>query len=214
MESAADRHTRAAGAAPAAPEFPPRPPTLSPMSAEDFENPWETVSSRVVYDNPWIRVREDEVVRPDGLPGIYGVVHFKNIAVGVLAVEGGMLYLVGQFRYPLERYSWEIPEGGCAEGEEPLSAARRELEEETGLRACRWSKMGEAHLSNSVSDELAVWYLAEELEQGERRPEGTEKLLIRRVSLREALGMVGSGEITDALSIHAIQQFQLRQLLA
>ena len=184
------------------------------MSDEDFESPWETVSSRVVYDNPWIRVREDEVVRPDGLPGIYGVVHFKNVAVGVLAVEDGMLYLVGQFRYPLERYSWEIPEGGCAEGEEPLAAARRELEEETGLRALRWSKMGEAHLSNSVSDELAVWFLAEELEQGERRPEGTEKLLIRRVSLKEALGMVGSGEITDALSILAIQQFQLRRPLA
>jgi 8-oxo-dGTP pyrophosphatase MutT (NUDIX family) len=181
------------------------------MSAEDFENPWRTVSTRVVYDNPWIRVREDEVVRPDGLPGIYGVVHFKNVAVGVLALEEGMLYLVGQYRYPLERYSWEIPEGGCPEGEEPLQTARRELAEETGLRARRWTKMGEAHLSNSVSDELAVWFLAEELEQGERRPDGTEKLQVRRVSLKEALRMVESGEITDALSVLAIQQLLLRQ---
>ena len=184
------------------------------MSAEEFDNPWEKVSTRVVYDNPWIRVREDEVVRPDGLPGIYGVVHFKNIAVGVLAFEEGMLYLVGQYRYPLERYSWEIPEGGCPEGEDPLQTARRELAEETGLRASRWAKMGEAHLSNSVSDELAVWFLAEGLEQGELSPEGTEKLQVRRVSLKEALRMVNSGEITDALSVLAIQQLLLRQELA
>jgi 8-oxo-dGTP pyrophosphatase MutT (NUDIX family) len=184
------------------------------MSAEEFENPWEKVSTRVVYDNPWIRVREDEVVRPDGLPGIYGVVHFKNVAVGILALEDGMLYLVGQYRYPLERYSWEIPEGGCPEGEAPLQTARRELAEETGLRASRWTKMGEAHLSNSVSDELAVWFLAEGLEQGKLSPEGTEKLQVRRVSLKEALRMVNSGEITDALSVLAIQQLLLRQQLA
>jgi 8-oxo-dGTP pyrophosphatase MutT (NUDIX family) len=181
------------------------------MSADDFENPWETVSARVVYDNPWIRVREDEVVRPDGQPGIYGVVHFKNVAVGVLAVEDGALYLVGQFRYPLGVYSWEIPEGGCPEGEDPLQAARRELEEETGLRARLWTKMGEAHLSNSVSDELAVWFLAEGLERGERRPEGTEKIQVRRVSLEEAGELVSSGEITDALSVIAIQQLLLRR---
>ena len=184
------------------------------MSAGESENPWETVSTRVVYDNPWIRVREDEVVRPDGLPGIYGVVHFKNVAVGVLAVEDDMLYLVGQYRYPLGRYSWEIPEGGCPEGSDHLEAARRELAEETGLRARRWTKMGEAHLSNSVSDELAVWFLAEGLEQGERRPEGTEKLQVRRVSLRGALAMVNSGEITDAISMLAIQQLLLHQQLA
>ncbi len=181
------------------------------MSAEDFENPWERVSTRVVYENPWIRVREDEVVRPDGLPGIYGVVHFKNVAVGILAVEDGALYLVGQFRYPLGIYSWEIPEGGCPEGEDPLEAARRELEEETGLRARVWTKMGEAHLSNSVSDELAVWFLAEGLEKGERRPEGTERLQVRRVSLAEAEEMLDAGLITDALSVIAIQQLLLRR---
>jgi 8-oxo-dGTP pyrophosphatase MutT (NUDIX family) len=180
------------------------------MSLEEFDNPWEKVSTRVVYDNPWIRVREDAVVRPDGQPGIYGVVHFKNIAVGILAVEDEMLYLVGQYRYTLERFSWEIPEGGCPQGEAPLEAARRELEEETGLRARRWLKMGEAHLSNSVTDELAVWFLAKELEQGACRPEGTEKLLVRRVSVRESLEMVASGEIKDALSVLAIQQLHLR----
>ncbi|HVF42348.1 MAG TPA: NUDIX hydrolase [Pyrinomonadaceae bacterium] len=181
------------------------------MDAEESLNPWETVSTRVVYDNPWIRVREDEVVRPDGRPGIYGVVHFKNVAVGVLAVEDGELYLVGQYRYTLERYSWEIVEGGCPEGEDTLDAARRELEEETGLRARDWVRMGEAHLSNSVSDELAVWYLATGLEQGEPRPDGTERLQVRRVSLEDALRMTLAGEITDALSVLALMHLRLRR---
>ena len=150
------------------------------------------------------------MVRPDGQPGIYGVVHFKNVAVGVLATEGGEVYLVGQYRYALERYSWEIVEGGCPEGEETLDAARRELEEETGLRARDWERMGEAHLSNSVSDELAVWYLATGLEQGECRPEGTERLQVRRVPVEEALRMALSGEITDALSMLALMHLRLR----
>ena len=181
------------------------------MDAEESLNPWETVSTRVVYDNPWIKVREDEVIRPDGLPGIYGVVHFKNVAVGVLAVEDGEVYLVGQYRYTLERYSWEIVEGGCPEGEDTLDAARRELEEETGLRARDWLRMGEAHLSNSVSDELAVWYLATGLEHGEPRPDGTERLQVRRVSLEDALRMTFAGEITDALSMLALMQLRLRR---
>jgi 8-oxo-dGTP pyrophosphatase MutT (NUDIX family) len=180
------------------------------MDTEESVNPWETVSTRVVYDNPWIKVREDEVVRPDGRPGIYGVVHFKNVAVGVLAVEAGEVYLVGQYRYTLERYSWEIVEGGCAEGEDVLDAARRELEEEAGLRARNWVRMGEAHLSNSVSDELAVWYLATGLEECERRPEGTERLQVRRVPVEEALRMALAGEITDALSMLALMQLSLR----
>lgn len=180
------------------------------MDAEESLNPWETVSTREVYDNPWIGVREDSVVRPDGQPGIYGVVHFKNVAVGVLAVEDGEVYLVGQYRYTLERYSWEIVEGGCPEGEDTLDAARRELEEETGLRARDWVKMGAAHLSNSVSDELAVWYLATGLEQGEPRPDGTERLQVRRVRLEEALRMAFEGEMTDALSVLALMHLRLR----
>src|SRR5262245_17307219 len=102
---------------------------------DDTKNPWTTLSSRTVYDNLWIRVREDQVTRPDGQPGIYGVVHFKNLAVGVLAIDAeGFVHLVGQYRYVLNRYSWEIPEGGCPQGEDPLAAARRELAEETGLQ--------------------------------------------------------------------------------
>ena len=156
-------------------------------------------------------MREDRVVRPDGEEGIYGVVHFKNKAIGILAVEDDQLYLVGQYRYPLDAYSWEIPEGGCPEGEDPLVAAQRELLEETGLRARDWARLGEAHLSNSVSDELAIWFLATGLIQGEQCPEGTEQLKIRRVTLDEALRMALTGEITDAVSLLAIMHYRLRQ---
>jgi 8-oxo-dGTP pyrophosphatase MutT (NUDIX family) len=176
---------------------------------DETANPWCKLASREVYDNDWIHVREDTVIRPDHQRGIYGVVHFKNLAIGVLAIEDDDIYLVGQYRYPLDKYSWEIPEGGCAKGEEPLEAARRELEEETGLRAEKWEKMGEAHLSNSATDELAIWFLATGLTEGRQRPEGTEQLSVRRVSFQEALSMVLKGEITDALSALAIMQYQL-----
>ena len=177
---------------------------------DETKNPWRTISTREVYDNNWIKVREDEVIRPDGERGIYGVVHYKNIAVGVLAVEGDSIYLVGQYRYVLDRYSWEIPEGGCAEGEDILCAARRELEEETGLRAAKWELLGRAYLSNSVSDELAVWFLATELTQGEHHPEGTEQINVRRVPFEDALRMAMVGEITDALSLLAIMDYRFK----
>ncbi len=176
---------------------------------EELINPWRTLASRLVYDNPWITVREDEVLRPDGRPGIYGVVQYKNVAVGILPVDGADVYLVGQYRYTLDRYSWEIPEGGCPVGEDPLAAAKRELREETGLEAGKWRLAGEAHLSNSVSDERALWFVATELSLGESCPEGTERLLVRRVPFGEALRMALAGEITDALSLLAIMRFQL-----
>jgi 8-oxo-dGTP pyrophosphatase MutT (NUDIX family) len=176
---------------------------------DEDKNPWQTLSSREVYENSWIKIREDEIVRPDGEPGIYGVVHYKNIAIGILPIEDGHIYLVGQHRYPLEQYSWEIPEGGCAEGEDLLAAAQRELAEETGLRAANWKLVGEAHLSNSVSDERAVWFQATSLTQGEPEPEGTEQLNIQRLPGEQVLRMALSGEITDALSLLAIMSYQL-----
>jgi 8-oxo-dGTP pyrophosphatase MutT (NUDIX family) len=181
------------------------------VTQDETRNPWQTVSSEEVYDNPWIHVREDRVIRPDGEPGIYGVVHYKNIAVGVLPIEEDHIYLVGQYRYPLQSYSWEIPEGGCPEGEEPLLAARRELKEETGLEARRWRRLGEAYLSNSVADEYAVWFLATGLVPGDSIPEGAERLNVRRVPLREALTMALDGEITDALSLLAIMSYALER---
>jgi ADP-ribose pyrophosphatase len=176
---------------------------------DETKNPWKVVSTKNVYENDWISVREDAVIRPDDERGIYGVVHFKNLAIGVLAIEDDFVYLVGQYRYPLEKYSWEIPEGGCAEGEDPLGAAQRELEEETGLRARNWRKLGESYLSNSVSDELAIWFVATDLVQGEHCPEGTEQLVVRRVEFADAFRMAMSGEISDAISQLAIMQYRL-----
>ena len=181
------------------------------VMGHETENPWLTLGSRRVYENSWISVREDSVVRPDGEPGIYGVVHYKNTAVGVLPVENEHVYLVGQYRYPLERYSWEIPEGGCPEGEEPLEAARRELKEETGFEAGNWRRLGEAFLSNSVADEYAVWFLATDLVPGEPQNEGTEVIGVRRVPLREAVVMATDGRITDALSVLALTTYALEQ---
>lgn len=181
------------------------------MELDETANPWRTLSSEPIYENAWISVREDKVVRPDGERGIYGVVHFKNTAIGILAVEDDSIYLVGQYRYPLNKYSWEIPEGGGAEGEDILQAAQRELAEETGLRAATWEQLGEAYLSNSVSDERAVWFLATNLTQGECQPEGTERLSVRRVPLGAAMRMMLAGEITDALSLVALMNLQLKR---
>lgn len=180
------------------------------MAFDETVNPWRTLKSEKIYDNPWISVREDKVVRPDRESGIYGVVHFKNTAIGILAIEEDFIYLVGQYRYPLKQYSWEIPEGGCPEGEDLLQAAQRELAEETGLRAEKWEMLGEAHLSNSVSDERAVWFLATELTQGESQPEGTEQLIVRRVLFSEAFSMALAGRITDAVSLLAMMSYRVR----
>ena len=181
------------------------------MRRDETKSPWRTLGSRNIYENPWISVREDTVIRPDGEAGIYGVVHYKNTAVGVLPVEKDQIYLVGQYRYPLERYSWEIPEGGCPEGEEPLRAAQRELTEETGFEARNWRMLGEAYLSNSVADEHAVWFLATDLVPGEQQPEGTEVIVVRRVPLREAIAMATDGTITDALSVLALTTYALER---
>jgi 8-oxo-dGTP pyrophosphatase MutT (NUDIX family) len=171
------------------------------MSEEAQRNPWARLSRRVAYDNPWIAVHHDEVVRPDGEPGIYGVVHYKNRAVGVVAVEDDRVLLVGQYRYTLDLYSWELPEGGAAPGEDLLEAARRELLEETGYTAEHWEEILWTHLSNSVSNEYGVCYLARGLTPGVARPEGTEVLQVRHVPLAEAVAMACRGEITDALSV-------------
>jgi 8-oxo-dGTP pyrophosphatase MutT (NUDIX family) len=171
----------------------------------DHANPWKTLSRRPVYENAWIAVREDQVIRPDGAPGIYGVVHFKNVAVGVLPIdEQGRVWLVGQYRYTLDLYSWEIPEGAGAPGETFEETARRELREETGLSAGHIEFLVRAHLSNSVSDEVAIIFRATDLRPGASAPEGTERLRVRRVDWAEAWDMLLRGEITDSMSVIAL----------
>jgi 8-oxo-dGTP pyrophosphatase MutT (NUDIX family) len=175
-------------------------------------SPWIRHSRRTVYENPWITVVEDEVTRPDGAPGIYGVVRFPGRAIGVVAIDAAdRVVLIGQYRYTLDRYSWEIPEGAAAPDEEPLVAAVRELAEETGFRARDWEEIARAHTSNSVTDEEAVLFLATGLEDGQAAPEGTELLQVRLVPFDEAIGLVVSGEITDAMSVLALQRIALRR---
>jgi 8-oxo-dGTP pyrophosphatase MutT (NUDIX family) len=166
------------------------------------QNPWITKESRVIYSNPWITVREDAVIRPDGQPGIYGVVETR-IATGVVALTNDRhVYLVGQYRYPTNHYSWEIIEGGTDENEEPLLAAKRELKEEGGLIARTWTQLGdEIHLSNCFSSEIGFLYLAEDLEETNSSPDGTEVLQLRKLPFDHAIAMVDSGEIKDAMSI-------------
>lgn len=168
----------------------------------EFDNPWTTLQSSDIYDNPWISVREDKVLKPTGSPGIYGVVSFKNKAIGVVPVDQeGYTYLVGQFRYTLNEYSWEIPEGGGPINETPLEAAQRELKEETGYSAAKWQDLGRIHTSNSVTDEEGFLFLATELSAGESEPEDTEQLIVKKILLTEAVQWVMQGKITDSLSI-------------
>ena len=167
--------------------------------------PWIRRESRDIYKNPWIRVREDAVTRPDGNPGIYGVVEFANFAIGVVALNAGNeTVLVGQHRYPLDYYSWEVPEGGCPKDSAPETSAIRELREETGVEAARWDYLGCVVLSNAVSNEVGHLYLARDLTQHEPQPEPTEVLQTRWLPLDEACREVLEGVITDSVSCAAL----------
>lgn len=179
------------------------------MPAEKI-GPWTVLTKRLTYDNRWIRVTHHEVITPAGETGVYGTVHFKHLAIGIVPVDkDGHTYLVGQHRFPLDEYSWEIPEGGGTIGVAPQASAARELREETGLCAGEWHKLLECDLSNSVSDERAMAFLAWELTQGSASPEPTEELAIRRLPLTETFRMVADGAIRDALSVMALQAVQL-----
>ncbi|WP_417492770.1 NUDIX domain-containing protein [Maricaulis sp.] len=164
--------------------------------------PWTVHDERTVFESPWMQVREFEVTQPDGKPGVYGVMSPRNLALAILPVHAdGTITLVGQHRFPLDRYSWEIPEGGGPLGEDALDGARRELKEETGLTADHWHEILQLDLSNSITDERAIGYLATGLHPGEPEPEGTEVLLTRSPHFLDALDEAMSGQITDALTV-------------
>lgn len=183
------------------------------MAANQTANPWTILEEALKYDNPWISLTEYQVLNPGGGRGIYGKVHFKNLAIGIVALdETGSIYLVGQYRFPLDRYSWEIPEGGGPLGVDPLDSAKRELLEETGLRATSWEAILEIDLSNSVSDEQGIIYLATGLTQHEARPEETEDLQVQRVPFETAYQMLTRGELTDSMTVAAIQKIKLMML--
>ncbi|WP_020409405.1 NUDIX domain-containing protein [Hahella ganghwensis] len=169
------------------------------------ENPWQTLSTNQVYDNPWIRVEHREVIAPTGKPGIYGLIHMKHRAVGIIPVdEQDHTWLVGQYRYATDNFSWEIPMGGVPADEWVIEGARRELREETGLIADEFEELLQAHTSNCVTDEQGIVYIARKLTQAGWEPDDTEQLTVRRLPLDDAISMALNGQITDGLSLAAL----------
>lgn len=180
------------------------------IGPDDVPSPWSRISRTLVYENAWIQVFHDEVVRPDGKPGIYGVMHTRTHAVGVVALDrADRVLLVGQYRYTLDRYSWEIPEGGVPIGDDLLEGARRELAEETGYRARSWHELLRFSLSNSTTDETGVLYLATELNEGEANPDETEDLALRWMAFEDALAQVRSGDLFDSMTQMGILRLAL-----
>jgi 8-oxo-dGTP pyrophosphatase MutT (NUDIX family) len=174
------------------------------------QNTWTTLGEELKFETPWIKVTKYDILNPAGKPGIYGVVSFKNLAIGVLPIDAeGNTWLVGQWRYPLKQYSWEIPEGGGPLGIDPLVSAKRELKEETGLIAKNYRELCRMHTSNSVCDESCIIYLATDLEQSEAEPEESEDLVVKKLPFGEAYQMVMDGKITDSLSMVAILKARL-----
>ncbi len=180
------------------------------MSVREEQNPWVKLSSQQIYQNPWIKVREDQVLNPSGNKGIYGVVSFKNKAIGIIPIdEHGYTWLVGQYRYPLDEYSWEIPMGGGPIDQDILLSAQRELKEETGIEAHTWENILRIHTSNSVTDEEGFVFLATKLVQGEMEPEETEQLKLWKLPFDQAVKLVMDQKITDSISIAGLLKAEI-----
>lgn len=173
-------------------------------------NPWQFIRSREIFQNPWFEIREDEVINPAGSVNFYGRVNFKNQAIGIIPLDDNEnTWLVGQYRYVLDEYSWEIPMGGSPLGEDPLETAKRELKEETGLSAAKWHSLMRLHTSNSVTDEEGFVFVAQQLSYGETEFEETEMITVKKLPLSEAVQMVISGQITDAISAAGLLRLAL-----
>lgn len=174
------------------------------------ENPWKIIKTEEIYDSPWIKLIRHEVIHPSGNHGVYSVTHFKNLAIGVLPLDDKKnTWLVGQYRFPLNKYSWEIPEGGGALDISPVESAMRELKEETGIIAKEFTEIQRMYLSNSATDELAILYVAKGLSFGEAHPEESEELNCIKIPFEEVYKKVLSGEITDSLTVVAVLKVKL-----
>ena len=172
--------------------------------------PWRTVKEELRYETPWIAVNHHDIIDPSGRNGIYGVVHFKNLAIGIVPLdEEGNTWIVGQHRYPVDAYSWELPEGGGRRDIPPLDSAKRELREETGIEAQRWTEILRMDLSNSASDEHAIIYLAQDLSFHAPQPDHDEELAQRKLPFAELYGMVMRGEVLDSLTVAAVMKVRL-----
>lgn len=170
-----------------------------------MNNPWKIISSKKVYDNPWIELTEYQVINPKGGAGIYGVVSYKHIAIGIIPLdENNNTWIVGQYRFPLHEYSWEIPEGGGKKEVSLLESAQRELLEECGIIAQKWDLILKMHLSNSVSDEVGYVFLARDLSFTKAQPEETEQLSVQKIPFQSLYHKVMNGEITDSLSVAGV----------
>lgn len=183
------------------------------VELHDEENPWKTLGTKIVYKNPWIQVNEDDVIDPAGNSTIYGVVSAQNLAVGVLPLDDDYnTWLIGQYRYPLKRYSWEIVEGGGRMDVDPVESCKRELKEEAGLEATEWIELMTIHTSNCIADETAYLFIAKGITEGESDPDDNEKLQVAKVPFQQAYQMVLDGQITDSMSVvtilraHALMQ--------
>lgn len=178
--------------------------------AEEWIGNWKQKNKKTKYDNNWIEVEHHEVVNPNGGEGIYGVVRFKNLAIGVIPIDAdGNTWIVGQHRYPQNKFSWEIPEGGGPLAIDPLESAKRELQEEVGLVAENYDMYLEMDLSNSVSDEVAYIYCATNLTLVEKNPDETEVLSIKKLPFKDVHQMVMNGEITDAMSVAGVLKLKV-----
>lgn len=175
------------------------------MEIKEEENPWKTLTTTTAFENPWIKITQHNVINPANKPSVYSVVHFKNLAIGIIPLdENYNTWIVGQYRYPLNIYSWEIIEGGGQKNVDPIESAKRELLEETGIKAIDFQKVLEMHLSNSVTDEFGIVYVAKTLSFHEAEPEETEQLQVKKIPFNELYKMVMDGKVTDSLSIAGV----------
>jgi len=176
----------------------------------ETRNPFKTIDETIVYDNNWIKIKHANIITPSNTKGIYGTVHFKNYALGIIPIDHeGYTYLVGQYRYALNSYSWEIPEGGGLLDKDILESAKRELQEEVGYFAEKWTKIAELNTSNSITDEKGIIFVAQELTPTNTSYDETEEIQIKKLHIYEAIEWAVSGKIQDAITLIGLLKLKI-----